>query len=194
VHFLDYIDGDLDQADPTEVITKIARQIRQIRPQVIVTFSPDGIYGHPDHIAISQFTGAAIVSAADASYPGLESIPPHRVSKLYFVILNPQEYELYLKLFGDISMNIDGVKRSGIAWPDWAITTCIDARRYWSTALQAIQSHKTQILGYGDLNSLTPQQHMRLWAQTCFYRAFSLVNGGRLPEYDLFAGLRIGES
>ena len=35
--------------------------IERIKPQVIVTFSPDGGYGHPDHIAIGQFTLAAIL-------------------------------------------------------------------------------------------------------------------------------------
>jgi LmbE family N-acetylglucosaminyl deacetylase len=52
VDFLDYIDGDLDRADPIEVQGKIAAHIRRIRPQVVATFGPDGAYGHPDHIAI----------------------------------------------------------------------------------------------------------------------------------------------
>lgn len=190
VHFLDYIDGDLDQADPMEAITKIARHIRQIRPQVVLTFGPDGIYGHPDHIAISQFTNAASAAAADCNFQGLEDLPVHSISKLYYLILNQAEYDLYLELFGDIIMQVDGVARQAVAWPDWAITTCIDARAHWSTALQAIKCHKTQLSSYGDLDRITEQQHMRLWAQTCIYRAFSLVNGGRLPENDLFAGLR----
>src|SRR5215207_4618045 len=68
VCFLDYIDGDVDQADAKEIIAKIVTQIRRIQPQVVVTFSPDGAYGHPDHIALAQFTNAALVCAADASY------------------------------------------------------------------------------------------------------------------------------
>ncbi|HSQ39621.1 MAG TPA: PIG-L deacetylase family protein, partial [Anaerolineales bacterium] len=75
VHFLDYIDGDLDQANPAEVIAKIVTHIRTIQPQVVVTFPPDGGYGHPDHIAISQFASAAIVCAADASYADARSLP-----------------------------------------------------------------------------------------------------------------------
>lgn len=54
---LDYEDGALDQADPVEAARRIAREIRRIRPHVVVTFAPDGGYGHPDHIAISQFAG-----------------------------------------------------------------------------------------------------------------------------------------
>src|SRR5258708_15594687 len=65
VDFLDYIDGDLDQATPQEAIAKIVGYLRRVQPHVVLTFGPDGSYGHPDHIAISQFTTAAIVRAAD---------------------------------------------------------------------------------------------------------------------------------
>ena len=68
VTFLDYIDGDVDQANPAEIIRKLVTQIRRIQPQVIVTFAPDGAYGHPDHIALSQFTNGAIVCATDESF------------------------------------------------------------------------------------------------------------------------------
>src|SRR5438093_9980709 len=64
VDFLDYIDGDLDQADPAEVIVKIVGHLRHVKPEVVVTFGPYGGYGHADHIAISQFTTATIVKAA----------------------------------------------------------------------------------------------------------------------------------
>src|SRR5512145_2519673 len=37
LHFLDHIDGDVDQANPAEVIAKIVTQVRRIRPQVVVT-------------------------------------------------------------------------------------------------------------------------------------------------------------
>src|SRR5262249_20331306 len=62
---LDYVDGEFDQADPEEVTCELVAHLRRVRPQVVVTFGPDGGYGHPDHIAISQLTSAAIVRAAD---------------------------------------------------------------------------------------------------------------------------------
>src|SRR5262245_22580218 len=65
LELLDYVDGDLDQADPQEAIGKIADYLREIRPDVVVTFGQDGAYGHPDHIAICQFATAAIVRAAN---------------------------------------------------------------------------------------------------------------------------------
>src|SRR5512142_497609 len=80
VIFLDYIDGDLDKASPGEAIARIAAHLRRVRPQVVVTADPQGWYGHPDHIAMTQFTLGALVQAA-AGAPGQ---PPHQVSKLYY--------------------------------------------------------------------------------------------------------------
>ena len=69
VRFLDYTDGALDQRRSTaEAIEKIAGHLRRVRPQVVITFGPDGAYGHPDHIAISQLATAAIVCAADSPF------------------------------------------------------------------------------------------------------------------------------
>ena len=61
VSILDYGDQHLDRANPRVAIADIAVKLRRVRPDVVVTFGPDGAYGHPDHIAISQFTTAAIV-------------------------------------------------------------------------------------------------------------------------------------
>ena len=68
VSLLDYHDSDLDRADPREAVERIAAALRRVRPHVVITFGPDGAYGHPDHIAISQFTTAAIVAAADPAF------------------------------------------------------------------------------------------------------------------------------
>jgi LmbE family N-acetylglucosaminyl deacetylase len=85
VEFLDYIDGELDQAHPAEVIAKIVGHLRRIQPQVVITFGPDGGYGHPDHIAICQFATAAIVEAASATSLYHRDLAPHCVSKLYYM-------------------------------------------------------------------------------------------------------------
>src|SRR5262245_48488530 len=83
-YFLDYIDKDLDRADPFEAQAKIVRLIRSIKPQVVITFGPDGAYGHPDHIAISQLAGAAVLLAADSGYADISVVgTPHRISKFY---------------------------------------------------------------------------------------------------------------
>src|SRR5215472_1539224 len=66
VSILGYPDGGVDRVPATIAIGAIVAHIRRIRPDVIVTFGPDGAYGHPDHIAVSQFTTAAGLCAADS--------------------------------------------------------------------------------------------------------------------------------
>ena len=56
VSILNYSDGALDEVAATTAIRAVVSHIRRIQPDVVVTFGPEGAYGHPDHIAISQFT------------------------------------------------------------------------------------------------------------------------------------------
>ena len=120
----------LDQADPAEAIGKIAGHMRRVLPQVVLTFGPEGAYGHPDHIAICQFTTAACVAAADPGYLDTTDLAPHRVSKLYYMTMTQKLGDVYISVFGDLIMNIDGVERTGVANQDWAITTWIDTGAY----------------------------------------------------------------
>lgn len=185
---LDYMDGDLDQADPATIIREIVACIRTARPQVVITFGPDGSYGHPDHIAISQFTLAAVGLAADPCYEA--DGEPHRVSKLYFYVENNVQLPMYLEqLGGDLSFPVDGVKRGPIIWPDWAITTRIDASDHWRTVLQAMLCHYSQTFEW-KLDTLPEAWHQQVWQHCTLYRVFSLVNGGRAVETDVFEGLR----
>ncbi len=190
VDFLDYLDGDLDQADPQQAIAKIAAHLRRVRPQVVITFGPDGGYGHPDHIAISQFTAAAIVSAADPNYHHVDGSKPHRVSKLYYMVLNNEDAAAYIAAFGDIAFPVDGVARHAVTWPDWEITTEIDTATYQRTIWQAALCHQTQLPTYRALETLPDELHANLWRCQRYYRVFSTVNGGRKIERDLFEGLR----
>lgn len=188
VMLLDYHDGELDAVDPADAVARIVAQVRRIRPDVVITFSQDGAYGHPDHIAISQLTTAALVAAADAAY--LPTAAPHRVAKLYYFAWPPQLWDLYQRVFKKLVSKVDGVERQANPWPEWMLTTRVDARAHWQTVWRAVQCHATQIAMYEQLSALTPGQHERLWGDQFFYRVFSFVNGGRQIEIDLFAGLR----
>ncbi len=190
VDFLDYMDGDLDQADPAELMARIVEHIRRVRPHVVVTFGPDGAYGHPDHIAISQSTTAALVCAADPTYAAGNGSMPHRVSKLYYMAAPARLLSLYEDVFGELVMTIDGAERRSVGWNDWAITTWLDVASHWRTVWQAVLCHQTQIPSNGALSHLPDDLLITLWGQQWYYRAFSLVNGGRRPEHDLFEGLR----
>jgi LmbE family N-acetylglucosaminyl deacetylase len=180
VALLDYIDAELDRVDPIEAAEKIADHIRRIKPHVVVTFDPFGAYGHPDHIAISQLTASAIARAAD----------DHRVSKFYYFVNGEQKWAAYQAAFKTLTSTVDGAVRTAFAWPDWSITTTVDARGVWPTVWRAVQCHKTQMSIYKNVATLTEEDQKVIWGTGEFYRVFSLVNGGRKRETDLFEGLR----
>src|SRR3954467_8023987 len=190
VALLDYRDQQLDRADPRQVIADIAAHLRRVRPDVVMTFAPDGAYGHPDHIAISQLTTAAIVAAADPSIPVGDIAPaaPHRVAKLYYLAWSKAMWAAYEAAFRKLVSNVDGEERQANPWPDWAITTAIDTKAVWATVWEAVSLHKSQVSAYEQLQRLAPEHHESIWGSQSFYRAFSLVNGGRRKETDLFEG------
>ncbi|MDH4062903.1 MAG: PIG-L family deacetylase [Acidobacteriota bacterium] len=194
LRMLGYADQRLDRAEPQEIIGRIARQIRQLRPDVVVTFGPDGAYGHPDHIAISQFATAATVAAADASFAsgGPEPMdPPHAVSKLYYLVLSESMCTAYQDAIGSLSTTVAGVERHALPWPDWAISTLVDTRAWWPTVWRAVTCHESQVSAYERLGELSADEHEALWGHQSFYRVFSVANGGSARETDLFEGIRM---
>jgi LmbE family N-acetylglucosaminyl deacetylase len=185
VTLLEYEDQLLDAASPADAIGHIAHHIRRLRPQVVVTFGPDGTYGHPDHIAISQLTAGAIVAAAaDGSEAG------HQVSKFYYLVWPQDMLDAFDRAYRRLVSNVDSVERRVVAWPEWQITTIVDTRDQWPKVWRAVSCHKTQVNAYERLMNLPDEEHSALWGRQCFYRVFSRVNGGRMVEDDLFEGLR----
>lgn len=187
--FLDIMDGELDQADPVATIDLLVSHLRRVRPQVVATFDPTGIYGHPDHIAICQLTTAAISAAANPHYIDQDEQAPHQVSKLYYRAWCAAEAAIYQQVFGDLVMTIDGVERRAATWPEWAFTTRLDATAHWQQVQRAVACHRSQLPAYQHFAALSDEEQRILWGSQSFYRALSLVNGGRAIETDLFAGI-----
>lgn len=156
----------------------------------MLTFGPAGAYGHTDHIAICQFATAACVAAADAQYTGAGDLAPHAVSKLYYMTISRALAEAYTAVFGNIVMHFDGVARTVVIDEDWAITTRLDTSACADTVWKAVFCHTSQLPSYSQLEQVPEQYQKVIWSEETFYRAFSLVNGGRAVERDLFEGLR----
>ena len=190
---LDHMDGKLDQVAPSEILPHLVRELRRFRPQVVLTFGPDGAYGHPDHIAISQFTATATVCAADAGFAlaGADaSYATHAIDKLYYMAWEMKSKAAFEKAFRRYAATVDGQERTPIGWPAWQITTNIDTSAHWQAAWAAVKAHASQVSEFGDLGALSPEDHQLMWNKQSFYRVMSRVNGGRTHETDLFAGLR----
>ena len=190
LRFLDYIDGEVDQVNAGEAIGHIVTHLRRVRPHVVVTFDPFGSYGHPDHIALTQFAQAALIAAADAGYVDADRQAPHRAAKFYYQADSRSFVSALEPVMGTISMDIDGVQREWVPWPDWAITTRLDATAHWETVKRAAACHVSQLAMLPPLDSLSVEQHQLFWGRPTLYRVHSFVNGGRAIETDVFEGLR----
>lgn len=186
VIFLDYIDGDVDKASPGEAIARIATHLRRIRPQVVVTADPQGWYGHPDHIAMTQLTLGALVKAAGSN----SDQPPHRVSKLYYVAETATSLSGLKDAVGKMRFPMDGFIREATPWPDWLISAEIDTTPYWGQVVRAVECFPTQIDHPEAFLEVAQRFPPSVWGIRPFHRAYSLVNSGRAKETDLFEGLR----
>ncbi|NDL55863.1 PIG-L deacetylase family protein [Phytoactinopolyspora mesophila] len=65
-HWLHYPDGGCHLVDPAEPVAKLAALIDEVRPDTILTFGPDGMTGHADHMAVSRWTTLATRQATGA--------------------------------------------------------------------------------------------------------------------------------
>lgn len=100
---------------------------------------------------------------------------------------------MYQSVFGDLVMHVDGVERRGIGWPAWAITTAINTRAYVPTVRRAVRCHASQLPAYSLLEDVGDERQQVIWGVQTYYRVFSLTNGGRGVEDDLFDGVREGQ-
>ena len=122
ISFLGYIDGELDRADPAGVAGKVKEIIERIKPEVLITFGPDGITGHLDHIAAGKAATAAFNELAKAG---------RAPRKLYYVTLPS-------------SVFTDGEDDGLFTRPDSEVTTEIDITGYFDLKLRAIAAHRSQ--------------------------------------------------
>ena len=178
VTMLGYPDGALDAVDPVTAQEVIASHLRRVQPHVVITFGPEGAYGHPDHIAISQLTTAAINRGGTG------------VAKLYYIAWSAPTWSAYQAALKKLTVTVDGVERQVTPFPDWGITARVDTSAVAAVVWRAVQCHRTQMSIYRNLAQLPEAHHRALWGAQEFYRVFSLVNGGRARETDLFEGLR----
>jgi LmbE family N-acetylglucosaminyl deacetylase len=195
LHLLGYMDGQTTVVPQSDAVYKIVRLLRQIRPQVVVSFGPEGIYGHYDHLAVHRWATAATQFAADTGrWP--EAGPAHQVAKFYHRAMPQDQIDRIEASGGRRSVPIDGVPFPFVGYPLEKITTIIDVRDYITTKLRGIRCHASQ------LNPTSPYLQAEFdepanpwfWQETFIlaqYRPELLLTP--LPdgkENDLFAGLR----
>ncbi|HEM62462.1 MAG TPA: PIG-L family deacetylase [Chloroflexi bacterium] len=192
--FLDYPDGLLPIIHQGQAVGKLVRLIRELKPHVLITFGPDGIYGHYDHIAAHHWTTIAFDLAADPQcFPGqLETgCEPHQASKLYYRVLSEQRLAAMSDAGGRSAVMMDGVPFPLVAASQDQITAVIDVGDSAEAKLAGLQCHVSQ-LGYELPFGQSAEELLRQpwFRQETFQLARSTVGWPQELETDLFAGLR----
>jgi LmbE family N-acetylglucosaminyl deacetylase len=203
VHFLDYRDsgmpGSPDNQHPQalaaqpldEVAARVVCLIRELKPQVVLTFDPIGGYRHPDHIAIQRATQRAFEQAGNPAFAP-ESLPAYAPQRLYFHVFPKGLLKFGVKvlpLFGKdphkFGTNGD-IDMAAIAEVDFPIHTRINFRPVLKKKEQAGACHASQ--GGGNMGGNLIGFILRLFSGTDnFMRAYPVAQNGEKLTKDLFA-------
>ncbi|HEX7225945.1 MAG TPA: PIG-L family deacetylase [Candidatus Limnocylindria bacterium] len=182
VRMLDYSEGDLDRVDFDHLVGRIVEPIRMHRPEVILTFGPDGITGDPDHVVLSRAVTAAYQQAGQplAHEDDLEEDQvAWRAAKLYHLVV-PSE--------GVTSMLGDRAPAEGFG-SDAEATLSLELGEMAQLKLAAISRHVSQTGSAGPFHDWDPATR-EAWLATEHYRlAASAISAPGTPESSLFEGL-----
>jgi LmbE family N-acetylglucosaminyl deacetylase len=166
----DYPDGQLYLQNLNRVVYTLTLEIRQFRPQVLLTFGSDGgVTGHPDHSMAGGFASLAFQWAgrnnryADQFDSGVE---PHRAQKLYF---------------GTADFALPGRQPISMSPP----TAAIDVKPYFETKVAAFRAHISQ----SPLWPLFEQNVRNRGEKELFHLAAAVKSGTVRLETDLFEGV-----
>ena len=178
------------------VLHKVVNIVRQIRPQVIITFNRYGGYGHPDHIAIQQATTKAFHLAGDKSYsPG--DLPAYQPQKLYYsgvlkmyLWLGIMQARLKRQNPRQLGRNNDIDLLEILNRIEPAHTT-VDVSNYLEIWARASACHVSQGGGTGGFVPLWLRR--LIGRQQRLTRVVPAPQSNRIDEYDLFNGVHYGD-
>jgi N-acetyl-1-D-myo-inositol-2-amino-2-deoxy-alpha-D-glucopyranoside deacetylase len=185
------------QADLDEAAGHLAQVIREVRPQVLVTYDTNGGYGHPDHIQAHRVAMRGYRLAADPGFRPMGAGEPHRVAKVYWNCMPRSVIEAgfaALRAAGKDSPfpGIAGADDVPGVVDDAEVTAAIDGSAFAGHKAAAMRAHATQIAVDGPFFSLSNDLGQPLGASE-HYRLVEGTAGERDPktgwEPDLFAGV-----
>jgi LmbE family N-acetylglucosaminyl deacetylase len=201
LHFLGYRDsgmagapdnqrnGAYATAPDSAVVVRLVRLIRELRPQVVITFDPTGGYGHPDHIAIHRHTLAAARLAADPAFAPHDG-PPWQIARLFYPALDIEAFRAIssrLVAQGDPLPTWGG--EDGVPlWPEQSVDAKIDIGGVVAAKWDAFRCHQTQIGANHPFMRVPADFAMGLFREEWFEQAYPAEKPAQ-PYTDLFEGL-----
>jgi len=191
----DLHDNAFWHADLTEAATYLVEVIREVRPQVLVTYDQFGNYGHPDHVQAHRVAMYGAQLAAVPSYRR-DLGEAWNIAKIYWVALSESRFRedlRTLRAMGDATSfeELDPDGPLPMTSPDEDLAAVVDATAFVERKLDAMRAHATQITVDGPFFALSNNLGNRAWGSE-FYRIAQGRQGELGPdglETDLFAGL-----
>jgi LmbE family N-acetylglucosaminyl deacetylase len=182
VRMLDYSEGDLDRVDHDQLVARIVEPIRMHRPEVILTFGPDGITGDTDHVVLSRAVSAAYRLAGEplAFEDDLEEDQvAWRAAKLYHLAVPPERVRQVLG---------ERAPADGFGSAEEP-TLALELGELAQLKLAAISRHVSQTGSSGPFHDWDPAAR-DAWLSTEHYRlASSVFDHPADGESSLFDGL-----
>ncbi|MFF1924286.1 N-acetyl-1-D-myo-inositol-2-amino-2-deoxy-alpha-D-glucopyranoside deacetylase [Streptomyces sp. NPDC058221] len=185
--------GAFWSADVDEAAGYLVEVIRSVRPQVLVTYDPDGGYGHPDHIQAHRVATRAAELAADPAYRA-GSGTPHAIAKVYWNrVPRTVADDAFAQLRASAPDAFPGIAAiddvPGVV-DDILITTEIDGTAHAAAKTAAMRAHATQIALSGPFFALSNDLGQPVLT-TEYYELVSGAPGAPAGtrEHDLFAGV-----
>jgi LmbE family N-acetylglucosaminyl deacetylase len=136
--WLGYPDGGLAEVPSEELAARIAEVLADERPDVVAGFGPDGITGHPDHVAVGAATDAAFASLVGAG-PGFRRLLHHVMPQSVFERWQQQRRELDLPVFDPTKVY------HGRGVPDAEVHVVVDCRSVCEQVVDGILEHRSQL-------------------------------------------------
>lgn len=183
------------RAEVDEAAAPLVEIIREVRPEVIVTYDDNGYYGHPDHIQAHRVSVRARELAADPSYGSGE---PWQTAKFYATAMPRTVLARSIAVMRDSKHpfeRVSGLDDLGYGVPDDQVTTVVDARPQLGAKLDALRAHRTQIVVADEDQGPFFALSNNLGQQAFGVEYYTLIDGERGPaaaggrESGLFAGL-----
>ena len=144
---------------PEEVVAaRIARVVSDLRPSTVVTFGPDGVYGHPDHLYVHRATVRAVHLAT------------WRVDALYFSTTPRERIQERAALRRGPFKDMKPERLALIGTPRAEITTALDVGRYHDRKRAALRAHRTQFGPDGPMAELPREEVDRIFSREHFVR------------------------
>jgi LmbE family N-acetylglucosaminyl deacetylase len=170
VYLMGYEDSTLAAVPFPEGAERVAEYLQAIRPDVVVSFGPEGVYGHPDHVAVHRWTKEAVqIYRGEGAEPRQQPDFP----RLYYVAPPRSWYRAVSERTRQRGVpDRYGPRVDVLGVPDELVTTRVAVGDAAAARLAAIRAHRSQLFADHPFATLPETDLRELLAVEYFTRAW----------------------